>query len=87
MFLITAPCVSNVGLAIEHIYPLVSDYKMDRPETITTKPGSGLHLLPRNRQRRPGGGGHRQYTRYAHANNMDSSEEEDSDFDSDDSEI
>ncbi|XP_076439931.1 TATA box-binding protein-like 1 [Babylonia areolata] len=29
---ITAPCVNNVGLAVEHIYPLVSEFQMPKRE-------------------------------------------------------
>jgi transcription initiation factor TFIID TATA-box-binding protein len=35
---VTAPCVLNVQLAIEHIYPLVSLYKMDVPVRALPKP-------------------------------------------------
>ncbi|KAK7501398.1 hypothetical protein BaRGS_00007202 [Batillaria attramentaria] len=29
---ITAPCVANIGTAVEHIYPLVSEYQMEKRE-------------------------------------------------------
>ena len=37
VFLITAPCVGNVQSAIEHIYPLVFEFRKERsPEDIRT---------------------------------------------------
>lgn len=30
---ITAPCVDNIGLAVEHIYPLVSEFQMEKRVT------------------------------------------------------
>lgn len=27
---LTAPCVSNIGAAVEHIYPLVSQFQMEK---------------------------------------------------------
>lgn len=34
---ITAPCVNNVQLAVEHIYPLVSEYPMEKREVASNK--------------------------------------------------
>lgn len=45
-----APCVRNVQLAIEHIFPIVYGYRMNINEAkkIDSTP-QGMHLMPRNR--------------------------------------
>ena len=54
--LISAPSVQNVQLAIEHIYPLVSKYRMeDKRVKQVEMTNSKMHLMPTNRSR-PGPG-------------------------------
>ena len=62
-FDLLAPSVTNVQLAVEHIYPLVSNYRMEnksgqRAEAVNSK----MHLMPANRSR-PGPGRFRSQAR------------------------
>ena len=63
LFDLSAPSVTNVQLAVEHIYPLVSNYRMEkksgqRVEMVNSK----MHLMPANRSR-PGPGRFRKQPR------------------------
>lgn len=72
-FHLTAPCVSNIGTAVEHIYPLVSQYQMEKRENPNNKKVKEKKLLQSLQQ-------------HAAAVNGFHGDEDDEDFDESDEE-
>ena len=75
----------NVQLAIEHIFPLVYQYQMDKVETKSAQSKEGpMHMMPKSRL--PPSARHRQTVhRQSDDDSEASSEDDEDDFDSEES--
>ena len=68
---LTAPCVTNVGLAVEHIYPLVSQFQMEKRENSNSMKAKARRLHP----------SHQPHAAAANGFHHDDDEDEDDEFD------